>query len=251
MIRLPVAWKAPVAVLVSLVFWTFAAAPARAGECYFMVMFSCQKQDGTNPANLAHSFGTFVKLTGEGDRLDRYGIHFFTVSWLPGGDVHLWRIMPETGQNLDLAGSFAWAHNHGLTVSMWGPYQIDRTLYDRACARYAQIENGKVLYKAIDTCYPAARVTNCIHALSDIAFRKKRLRLGSPSWGDAATYFIVQSFRPWIIHPDEIHDWLLPPLGLTPYPIIRRDLDRNPTERPVLRLMQNFAHWHLLTHVKK
>ena len=225
--------------------------PARGSESYFMVIFSAQRQDGSNPAHEAHSFGTFAKLTGDGGEPERFSLDSFTVSWLPQtGDVHLWRL-PETGHNLDLPTSFAWARDHGLCVSMWGPYQIEKRLYERAEARSMELESGKVRYKAIDTGFPAARVTNCIHALSDISFNKKRLRLGSPSWGDPASYFIIQSFRPWIIDENCTHDWLLGPLGLDKQPVIRRDLaSGNPEDRPVQRVLQNIAHAHLLRHVR-
>jgi hypothetical protein len=216
-----------------------------------MLIFSYQHHDGHNPPAESHSFGTFVKATGDGQQPERFQVDSFTVSWLPqGGDVSMFRL-PEAGRNYDLQSTLAVARQHGLEVSMWGPYQIAPDLYQRAVKRVMELESGRVRYKALDTGFPAARVSNCIHALSDISFNKKRLRLGSPSWGDPASYFITQSFRPWIIDENRTHDWLLAPLGLADQPLIRRDLSGNPEEKPVQRAIQNAAHSHLLKHVKE
>ncbi len=226
-------------------------AAANAAESYFVVLFASQKHDGTNPAHFAHSFGTFVKVT-TGDRPDQQRVEAFTLSWMPQTmEVHTIRLRPEEGVNVELLPTLAWARDCGALVSMWGPYQIEKELYDRAVCRYWQLQSGGVKYKAIDTGYRTAAVSNCIHALSDISFDTKRLRIGTMSWGDAASYFIALSFRAWIIGQDEVHDWLLPCLGLAGQPVIRRDLWHNPTERPVVRAIQNVAHWHMLKHVKQ
>jgi hypothetical protein len=45
---------------------------------------------------------------------------------------------------------------------MWGPYRIRKDLYDRAAAQRAYLESGAVRYKAADTGYRSARVSNCV-----------------------------------------------------------------------------------------
>jgi hypothetical protein len=242
--------QAKVFVAVSLLACTLFAAPARGDDFYFMMIFATQRHDGYTLPSHPHSFGTFVKATGDSPQPDRFHLGWFTISWFPSaGDVRLFRL-PEAGHNIDLPATLSWARENGVGVSMWGPYQIEKELYDRACNRLMELESGKVRYKAIDSGFRAARVSNCIHSLSDIAINTKRLRLGAPSWGDPASYFIAQTFRPWIIDENCLHDWLLSPLCLTRQPLIRRDLDHNPEEKPGLRVIQNIANWHLLKHVQ-
>jgi hypothetical protein len=240
-----------IAMVAALALLARLAPGSQAAESYYVVIFAAQQHDGTNHAHIAHSFGTFVKLTWADQCHPAPRMEAFTISWLPQTmDVHLWRVLPEPGVNVDLPASLALAQRQCQCVSMWGPYEIQPCLYERALARKAELESGHVRYKALDTGFPTARVTNCIHALSDIAFDTKRLRLGTPSWGDPASFFIVQSFRHWIIAEERTHDWLLPPLGLANYPVIRRDLCHNPTERPVARAIQNAAHNQMLKHVQ-
>src|SRR5262249_35989813 len=109
----------------------------------------------------------------------------------------------------------------------------------------AHLECGAVRYKAIDTGFPCDRVSNCIHAISDISGRQAALRIGTAGWGDSGSYFAALSLGQWIIQPHVTHEWLIPALGLSCQPVIRRDIDTNPTQRPVKRTLQNVAHWRL------
>src|SRR5579862_6368843 len=79
---------------------TLLASKARGSDCYFMVIFSAQHQDGRNPPAQSHSFGTFVKATGDGKQPEQFQLDSFTLSWLPAtGEVHPWRL-PELGRNI-------------------------------------------------------------------------------------------------------------------------------------------------------
>jgi hypothetical protein len=216
-----------------------------------MAVFSSQHHP-VNLTHFAHSFATFVKVTGEGDRLDCYRFETVTISWLPRTlDVSVLHALPECGINLDLNATLQWANEHNLCISMWGPYQIDQCLYERAMAQKARLESGAVRYKAIDTGFPSERVSNCIHAVSDLAGRRSCLRIGTPSWGDPASYFITLCLGQWIIQPHVVHEWLVPALGLACQPLVRRDVDTNPTQRPVLRVFQNVAHWRLKQNLQE
>ena len=236
--------KLAIAALVALAL-AGGAGSGQASEAYFMIVFSVQKQS-INRVCYSHSFATFIRACGEGDRLECYRLETYTISWVPRTlDVHVYHLLPEPGTNLDLPNSLKLAYDRGLAVSMWGPYQIDKDLFDRALEQKARLESGAVRYKAIDTGYPTERVSNCIHAISDLSRPEGRLRIGTPTWGESASYFITLSLGAWIIQPHEIHEWLVPALGLAGQPIIRRDIDTNPTRRPVLRVFQTVAHWRL------
>ena len=77
-------------------------------------------------------------------------------------------------------------------------------------------------------------LTAAIHALS------QGLIVGTPTWGQSASYFITLLLSEWMIRPSQTHPWVADYLGLGHYPLVARDLaDRNPTARPVLRATQS------------
>ena len=83
------------------------------------------------------------------------------------------------------------------------------------------LESGKVQYKAVDSGHSTARVSNCIHALSDVA-GGKRLRVASPGWGEPASYLITLRFEPWILDdgqtiPTRLVVWTA---GTSPHPLL-------------------------------
>ncbi len=196
------------------------AGSARAEEQYYVVLFGSEKD--SIEARYAHSFATFVRAAGPGCVLEAHNI-----SWLPRTlDVHLFRALPEPGVNLGLHATLRYALANHERVSMWGPFRIERTLYERALAQARRLEGGAVRYKAVDTGYPTRRVSNCIHALSDLAEEEPRLRVGTPWFGEVASYLIALQFERWIIDPEQTHPWVAEALGLGGYPIIPRDLER-------------------------
>lgn len=213
------------------------AAPARAAQYYYVAVFGSQW-----PANLpshTHSFATFIRATGEGCCAENYQTQAWTISWLSRSQlVEIFRFSPEWGTNLDLHPTLRWALADGQRVSMWGPYQIKKELFDEALRKVAYLRSGAVRYKAVDTGFSSRRVCNCIHAVSGLAGNKSRLHIGVPTFGESASYFITLKLSTWIIDVHRTHDWLIGRLGLCGYPLIRRDLSRNPTENPVLRTLQ-------------
>lgn len=216
------------------------AEPAAAEELYFMIVF------GADGASLrprdAHTFATFVKATGEGRSLATGELEVVTISWLPrSGIVHAARLFPEPGRNFGLRESLDLAYRQGGQVCRWGPYQIRPELYYRALAQCARLESGQVRYKAAVTGYHTARVANCIRAVSDLADGSAR-RLGSPTWGQSASYFTMLNLLPFVINPGERHDWLVSRLGLDDDPITTQGLDDNPDRGPVRRSIQNLFH---------
>jgi hypothetical protein len=213
----------------------------RAEAAFLVAVFGSQRPD-INAPSLAHSFAVFAKVSR-----DHPGgpirVETTEISWLAAtAHVRVLWPFPEPGHNFDLRTTLQLAEAQGTRVSVWGPYQIERELYERAVAQKSLLESGKVLYKAIDVGLPADRVTNCIRALSRVAPGAPKLRVGAPGWGEPASYYITQAFRPWFVNPDETHDWLLAALGLGDYPFVRRPLDGNPSESALLRWIQEWRN---------
>ncbi len=225
----------PCAVLL-LTVW--GAAPVPAGEWYFLAVFGSQRPEINRP-KYTHSFATFVRVTGEPCAGTPHCTDAFTISWLPeDGDVKMRRLLPERGKNFDLHTTLRLMSEEGQRVSMWGPYQIQKDLYDRAFAQLRHLESGEVKYKAVDTAYPTARVSNCIHAVSDVVTPAPRLRVFSPGWGEPASYLITREMLPWIVNPCQTYPWVADELGLGAYPIVRRGLDHNPGEGTLMGAVQ-------------
>jgi hypothetical protein len=194
----------------------------RAGELYFMIVFASQREPYR--PRLTHSFATFIKATGEGSCPGSYQLESHTISWLPTTmEVNVHRLFPECGRNLDLEPTLRWACSHGQRISMWGPFQIQKELYDLAMCQLRHLERGEVQYKAADTGYLAARVSNCTHAVSDLAGTAP-LRIATPGYGNVASYVILRRLKRWIIEADCIHTWLNERLSLGCYPIVHKDL---------------------------
>ena len=216
--------------------------PLTAQEAYYMAVFA---YDGPGDrARDAHTFATFAKARWcDGAWL----VDSFTISWLPcNGVVHPGRVLPEAGHNFDLATTLRMAYAAGNRVSMWGPYQIQLELYQRALAQKARLESGAVTYKAVDTGWPDSRVSNCIHAVSDVAGQSPPLRLASPAWGDTASYLTTLHLLPWVINPCRLHDWVFQAWQLGCFPIRRYDLrEGNPEVGPVRRVLMDATHRRL------
>jgi hypothetical protein len=192
-----------------------ASTPARAQEpdaSYYMTIFSAQA-DSRDPRR-THSFATFVKATGTSDSAKDSPVEIHTISWMPQSlDIVILRRRPEPGTNLDLESSLRWAESRSCRVSMWGPYQIDKELYDRAVKQEACLNSGLVLYKAIDRRFRPGMASNCIHAVSDLDIDNGLLHSGQGR-GDAASQQVAQHLKRWIIDPEQTHTWVASRLGL-------------------------------------
>lgn len=200
------------------------AAPASACEAYFVAVFGSQRTPGL-PRH-THTFAVFVRAMGDGPCPRAWRLECHTISWLPGSmEVRALRLRPECGVNLDLDATLRWALGSGQQVFVWGPYQIQKTLYDRALWQIAHLDSGEVRYKAVDTGFPADRVSNCIHAVSDLARRGPRLRVATPGWGETASFRVTRELSPWIVDPCRVHDWVGDGIGLRNYPLVRRELE--------------------------
>src|SRR5437660_1270280 len=132
----------------------------QAQDFYYMLMFS--SENNSNRARFSHSFASFVKATGPAPSSAECAIvETHTISWLPQSlEIVLLRRRPEPGQNLDLQETMKWAQSVRATISMWGPYQIQKELYDRAVEQETRLKSGTVMYKAADEKFRPATARN-------------------------------------------------------------------------------------------
>ena len=196
---------------------------SRACDSYYVLIFGSQRTP--NRAKYTHTFATFVKVTDEGPGRCSFEAH--TISWLPQTlDVRIYALLPECGANFELHDTLRFVLSEEERVSVWGPYQAEKELYDRAIEQIAWLEEGKVHYKAVDSGYPTWLASNCIHAVADINREALRLRVFSPGFGEVASYAVARRLTKWLIDPNTTHDWVLDMLDLRCYPLIRRDWER-------------------------
>jgi hypothetical protein len=215
--------------------------PLPAQEVCYVLVFGSQRPE--NRPKYSHTFATFVKARRCNGSCP---LEAFTISWLPRrAAVQPLALTPEPGGNFDLFTTLRLVQEQGERVSMWGPYQIQPDLYQRALQQKTRLESGAVRYKAVDTGWPARRVSNCIHAVSDLD-SSPPLRIASPGWGDPASYYVTLHLLPWVVDPCRVHDWVYEALGLNGCCIRRRDLrEGNPAESAALRAFMAAAQHRL------
>jgi hypothetical protein len=202
--------------------WLAFAPAARADEFYYVMVFGSQRDRPC--VKHSHTFAVFVKATGYGRCAEDYALEGHTISWYPETlELRPAALLPECGRNFDLGTTLRVAAATGQRVSMWGPYQIDRELYERALRQIALLQSGEVCYKTIDSGYPSDRVCNCIHAVSSVA-DGHLLCVLSPGYGESASRRVTERFRPWMIDPYRRHDWVASRLGLDAWPLLRCNL---------------------------
>jgi hypothetical protein len=202
------------------------ASTARAGERYYVLIFSSQSTPRL--PRYTHTWATFVKACGEGPDSSKYHIsEVFTISWLAADlEIRSLRLRAEPGVNLDLETTLAYVLERER-VSEWGPYQISQRLYERALGRKAELESGAVKYKAIDPNRgPRVHsVSDCIHGVTDIdpdydrSYYREVRRFGEAA-GHWVAYQLVTRGR--FVNLGEDLDWINHQLGLYRYPIVHR-----------------------------
>ena len=198
-----------------------------AEEFYYVAVFGSQTYP--NNPDYAHTFAAFVKASGDGPCPTSYAVEdSFCISWLPRNlKIRVSALLPECGANFGLRETIDYALANEERVSMWGPYRIEKELYDKAVAQVNLLQSGEVRYKAVDSGYPNDRVSNCIHAVA-VCAGGYRVRVLSPAFGQTASWVVLQRFKPFIFNTAETHEWVFSYLGMENYPIRRRDFDRDP-----------------------
>jgi hypothetical protein len=214
--------------------------PARADEAYYLIVFASQHPD--NQPKYSHTFAAFLRVT-DGAKTERNvakdaaaldaaplnatqrALETAVISWLPAtGSIELARVRPEPGKNFGLVETLDWAAKYEARVSAWGPFRIEKALYESARRQVEHLESGAVLYKAVDLARVVGLVTNCIHAVCDLDIVKEYLVTGKAR-GDEASEKVARFFRPWILRAEPLPGWANERLGLAKYKIAIRALD--------------------------
>jgi hypothetical protein len=205
--------------------WLGLAAPAGAEEKYFLVVFGSQRK--VFQPDYTHSSAAFVKAVGTGPDLGTYRFETQMISWLPATlNVQVLSALPEPGVNLDLHGTLRLALARQEVLARWGPYRVEKELYDKALAQLVRLREGRVRYKALDSGFPCETASNCIHAVADVTGRGW-LRIATPGWGHFASYVLTQRFRPWVLDDGKVYPEVAEKLKLGKYPMIEQDLNVN------------------------
>jgi hypothetical protein len=187
------------------------------GETYYMVVYGAQT-DGFSP-NTSHCFASFARFV-HGTRAEPV-VELRHINWysvrghMTGSTRGLIEedgrpVRPEPGQNRTTRDALLLAARGGLRVTRWGPYEIDRGLYERALRQIARLERRMpgppVLYKELDRGYREEQIvaTNCIHAISDVDRDGGPLRSGT-DYGERAARRVVVHLARWIKHSGRDH----------------------------------------------
>jgi hypothetical protein len=187
-----------------------------AGESFYVVVYGAEAPG--NEPETSHCFATFARVVspdrlGGAPRVELHHVNWFSVRGHETGATHgLFELdgrptRAERGENRTTRDALALADRGGLRVTRYGPYEIDRRLFERALRQIDLLEGrvpGKrMLYKALDLGYrdtPEAPAVNCIHAVSDIDTEAGRLRTWT-TYGSEAARRITAHFRRWLKAP--------------------------------------------------
>jgi hypothetical protein len=195
------------------------------GERYYLLVFGSQSTPRL--PRYTHTWATVVRVRDHGAGCTPELGHQ-TISWMPGTlEVRPWSFCVEPGVNLDLHHTIKLMVATGQRVSLWGPYEIWPGLYRKFLIQKNFLECGQVGYQAIDTIGEATmcgNATDCIHAITDADTMFDQARYAVWRCGESASEGIVKQLSEsgGFVDPYLTHDWLMPALGLTAYPIIRR-----------------------------
>ncbi len=208
-----------IAVCVLLVVAFFTPSVLWAEERYFILIFGSQ---AAAPApRTSHTFASFVKASTDGADISKAKLELKTISWLPTTLAINWRLAPEPGRNLDLEATLSWTKRLNSHVSLWGPYEINRELFELAQQKSTRLEDGSVSYRIFNTSMrPGGVVSNCIHAVCDVA-PAEPLYTGT-AYGDAASALAARHLRHWMREPEKTHDWLYDRLKLKDFEVQKR-----------------------------
>ena len=196
------------------------AAAATAGEAHYLLVFGAQ----SSPKRLenCHSWATFVRASwDDADPSGTLMLQQHTLGWVPASlDVRVWDLHPVPGANLDLHSTLAWVYSRGEAVTLFGPMQVRKELYDRSLEQLGRLQRGEIAYRAIDTRFDL-EVSDCIHSVTDIDPDFGRGHFPLIRVGRSASRYIASQVAGRSAYDQRyVHaGWLVPALGLDRYPI--------------------------------
>jgi hypothetical protein len=184
----------------------------KSADRHYVLVFSAQAEP--NLVRRSHSFAVFVLANDSVAGANGKQIETHCISWMPKSlSIQPFHMLPEPGVNLDMNATLDWARSVHSRVSMWGPFAIQKELYEKAVVREGQLESGIVQYLCMDRRYRNEFACNCIHAISDMDRKEPMLDSGS-SHGKAASETIVNHLRPFVLPSTGPSTWLVDQLDL-------------------------------------
>lgn len=193
---------------------------APAQDRHYMWVFSSQSTP--KRPKYTHTWAVFARVS----ELDgQTSFEAFAISWMPATlNIRGYAIRPETGVNLDLPTTLRLVNSQDQRISLWGPFAISPVLFDRAVAQKARLEDGEVEYRMVDPLVRNLYISDCIHAVSDIAGQSRLSYVEAVFFGEAAGRRIAHGFqRLGMACPvQEDLRWIEQALGMDCYPIVRR-----------------------------
>jgi hypothetical protein len=124
---------------------------------------------------------------------------------------------------LDLYQTLSVVDSQRESVTMWGPFVIDKEVYDRSLWVLEIIASGAPRYRAIST-PKNLLISDCIHAVAavDPVFGRGHyplIRVGKPASRYIARQIMTRGPARGIEQERYDNSWLIPRLSLDRYPI--------------------------------
>ena len=98
-----------------------------------------------------HTWATFVRVVGEGDDPAAIRSTRTRSAGCPRRSASGPGPSPEKGVNLDLYATLDAVSRDGESVTMWGPFEMARPVYERSLRVKAILDSGTAEYRAIST----------------------------------------------------------------------------------------------------
>lgn len=203
-----------------------ATLPPHPNERYYLIMFG--SQDWSRRPAYTHTWASLVTAVSTPSS-NEPELRVDTISWLPTKlRINPLSFRVESGANFELHETIQHSLETGQEIAMWGPYEVWHGFVHRYLTQKQFLDSGIVGYQCIDTVGEAARLGNgcdCIHAISDMDPAYPRWRYPLALYGQPATRNLVRRLMhsPIFIDPPRTHDWLIPKLGLSCYPIEQKE----------------------------
>lgn len=192
--------------------------PPTGPDTYYVTVFG----SGSNPfrADRTHTFATFSRVT---DTPSGPVVESHTVSWMPA-TLHIrpLALRPEPGVNLTQEESLRWAESHGLRTSVWGPFTITPERYAAVLARKADLESGRISYRALGGFTRDAAVSNCGQSFTRAGVVGRKYLQPTPLPGERGTSLLVERGLTTAPHPVAEHPELLPAIVAPGYNVVPR-----------------------------
>lgn len=190
--------------------------PAQPTPGHYITVFGM----GSRPliASRTHTFATITRIqpTPTGDMI----VTNDTISWLPATlRIRPLALRPELGVNLTQVETLRWGERLGIHTSAWGPFEITPERYAALMARKADLDSGRITYRAIGGLTRDAPVSNCGQSFTRAAQVGRRYLHPTPFPGVQGTSRLVdrmiRTASPPKVERPELLPAVVDPLAVT------------------------------------